>query len=50
LRDDPLVERGGCVLSTGKGVIDATLEKQIERIADVLLPNSPAKRERKKKS
>jgi flagellar assembly protein FliH len=50
LRDDPLVERGGCVLSTGKGVIDATLEKQIERIAEVLLPNSPAKRGRKKKS
>jgi flagellar assembly protein FliH len=50
LRDDPLVERGGCVLSTGKGVIDATIEKQIERIAEVLLPNSPAKRVRKKKS
>ncbi len=50
LRDDPLVERGGCVLSTGKGVIDATLEKQIERIAEVLLPNSSAKRGRKKKS
>ena len=50
LRDDPDVERGGCVLSTGKGVIDATLEKQIERIAEVLLPNSPAKRRRKKES
>ena len=50
LRDDPDMERGGCVLSTGKGVIDATLEKQIERIAEVLLPNSPAKRRRKKKS
>ncbi len=50
LRDDPDMERGGCMLSTGKGVIDATLEKQIERIAEVLLPNSPAKRGRKKKS
>ena len=50
LRDDPLVERGGCVLSTGKGLIDATLQKQIERIAEVLLPNSPAKRGRNKKS
>ena len=50
LRDDPDVERGGCVLSTGKGVIDATLEKQIERIAEVLLPNSPAKSGRKKES
>ena len=50
LRDDPDVDRGGCVLSTGKGVIDATLEKQLERIAEVLLPNSSAKRGRKKQS
>ncbi len=50
LRDDPDMERGGCVLSTGKGVIDATLEKQIERIAELLLPNSSAKRGRTKKS
>jgi len=50
LRDDPDIERGGCVLSTGKGVIDATLQKQIERIAEVLLPNSPTNSGRKKKS
>lgn len=48
LRDDPAVERGGCVLSTGKGVIDATLQKQTDRIAEALLPNSSAKRGRRK--
>ena len=50
LRDGPGREGGRGVLSTGTGVIDATLEKQIERIAEVLLPNSSAKRGRKKKS
>ena len=38
LRDDPDVERGGCVLTTGKGRIDATVSTQIDRIAAALLP------------
>ncbi len=38
LRDDPEVERGGCVLTTGKGRIDATISTQIDRIATALLP------------
>ena len=32
------VKRGGCVIRTSRGVIDATIEKQIARIADTLLP------------
>ncbi len=46
LRDDPEVERGGCVVRTGKGRIDATVGTQIDRIAKVLLPGSPTKRKR----
>jgi flagellar assembly protein FliH len=38
LRDDPSIERGGCVLATGKGRIDATVNTQIDRIAAALLP------------
>lgn len=49
LRDDAGVERGGCVLSTGRGVIDATLEKQTERIAQALLPGSSARPSGRKK-
>ncbi len=44
LRDDADVERGGCVLSTGHGVIDATLQKQLERIAETLLPGRGRKK------
>ena len=46
LRDDPEVERGGCVVRTGKGRIDATVGTQIDRIAKTLLPGSPTKRKR----
>ena len=38
IRDDPSVTRGGCVISTGAGRIDATIERQIQRIVDTLLP------------
>jgi flagellar assembly protein FliH len=38
LREDEQVSRGGCVLATGKGRIDATVDRQIERIVDTLLP------------
>ena len=40
IRDDPSVTRGGCVISTGAGRIDATIERQIQRIVDTLLPPS----------
>ncbi len=38
LRDDPEVERGGCILTAGKGRIDATVSTQIDRITAALLP------------
>ncbi|MHC5006807.1 MAG: FliH/SctL family protein [Planctomycetota bacterium] len=38
LREDEEVGRGGCVLATGKGRIDANVDRQIERIVDTLLP------------
>ncbi len=40
IHDDPSVTRGGCVISTGAGRIDATIERQIQRIVDTLLPQS----------
>lgn len=43
IRDDDSVTRGGCVLSTGAGRIDATIEIQIQRIVDTLLPQSVEK-------
>lgn len=47
LRDDPDIERGGCVLSTGSGRIDATVETQVQRMAEALLPAATAKHRRK---
>jgi len=38
LREDEQVGPGGCVLTTGKGRLDATVDCQIERIVDTLLP------------
>lgn len=38
LRDDPEIARGGCIVTTGSGRIDASVERQIERITDTLLP------------
>ncbi|MHC4083131.1 MAG: FliH/SctL family protein [Planctomycetota bacterium] len=38
LREDDKINAGGCVLNTGKGRIDATVDRQIERIVDTLLP------------
>jgi flagellar assembly protein FliH len=38
LRDDPAMTRGGCRVSTAGGAIDATIETQLERLADALLP------------
>ncbi len=38
LRDDPAVGRGGCRLVTEAGEIDATIERQLESIAEALRP------------
>ncbi|MDX1563863.1 MAG: FliH/SctL family protein [Phycisphaeraceae bacterium] len=37
--DDPAVERGGCVVVHGAGLIDATLERQLDRMVAALLPS-----------
>lgn len=39
LVDDPQVSRGGCLVSYGQGRIDATLDTQLRRIVEVLLPD-----------
>jgi len=46
LRDDPEVERGGCVVTTPRGRIDATVDKQIERITEALVAGTPPARKR----
>ncbi|XAL99029.1 FliH/SctL family protein [Phycisphaeraceae bacterium D3-23] len=40
LADDPDVGPGGCALAFGSGHIDATIETQLERITDLVLPGS----------
>lgn len=47
LRDDTDIERGGCVLTTGSGRIDATVETQLQRMAEALVPAAGPKRRRK---
>ena len=39
LKDDPSVTRGGCVLQYGQGQIDATIETQLQRIVEMLIPD-----------
>lgn len=36
---DPAVSRGGCILHTRESTIDATIETQLDRIAEALLPD-----------
>ena len=43
--EDDSITPGGCVIRTADGVIDATIEKQIDRIAEALLPDRPGPRE-----
>lgn len=38
LTDDASIHRGGCVVTYGQGAIDATVQKQIDRVIDVILP------------
>lgn len=39
LAEDAQVSPGGCVVAYGQGEIDATIEKQIQRIVDLILPS-----------
>ena len=38
LHRDAEITRGGCIVTFGQGRIDATIEKQIERVIDTILP------------
>jgi len=38
LHDDEQVTRGGCIVSTPHGAVDATVETQVMRIAEALVP------------
>jgi len=38
LQDDPSITQGGCLITTKQGRIDATIERQIERIVEALCP------------
>ena len=40
ITDDPAVGRGGCMVRYGEGCIDATIDKQIQRVAELILPES----------
>ena len=37
LRDEPSVGRGGCIVTTDRGRIDATIDRQLERICEALM-------------
>ncbi|QNN21452.1 hypothetical protein HED60_03915 [Planctomycetales bacterium ZRK34] len=38
LVDDDMIQRGGCVVTYGQGRIDATLNTQLDRLVDTLMP------------
>ena len=38
LYEDEQVTRGGCIVSTPQGAVDATVETQVARIAEALVP------------
>lgn len=38
LVDDQTIQRGGCVVTYGQGRIDATLDTQLDRLIDTLMP------------
>lgn len=42
VQEDSSITRGGCVVKTAGGAIDANIETQLERIAEALVPPAPA--------
>jgi flagellar assembly protein FliH len=42
LVDDEDITPGGCVVAFGQGKIDATIERQLQRLIDLILPEPPA--------
>lgn len=41
LVDDEEITPGGCVVAFGQGRIDATIERQLQRLVDMILPEPP---------
>ena len=41
LVEDPDIERGGCVVSHGQGLIDASLSTQLRRAVQLMIPDRP---------
>lgn len=41
LIDDEAITPGGCMVAFGQGRIDATVEKQLQRLVDLILPEPP---------
>jgi flagellar biosynthesis/type III secretory pathway protein FliH len=44
VRDDASIDRGGCMVRTGRGMIDARMRTQLRRVAEALLPHGDAER------
>ena len=42
LVDDPAVGKGGCIVSFGQGQIDASIDTQLDRVVQLLLPSDDA--------
>lgn len=42
LVDDEQITPGGCVVAFGQGRIDATIERQLQRLIDLILPEPPS--------
>ena len=42
LVDDEAITPGGCIVAFGQGRIDATIERQLQRLIDLILPEPPA--------
>jgi len=40
LVDDPEIGAGGCVLVYGQGQIDSTIDTQLRRVVELMLPES----------
>lgn len=41
LVDDETITPGGCIVAFGQGRIDATVERQLQRLVDLILPEPP---------
>lgn len=44
--DDANIQPGGCVITYGRGRIDATLDKQLDRLVHTMLPDEPGRQDK----